>query len=116
MKFKTYLKDNNFEYGLPNSKQNMIDELVNISDTLYSEQKFITDPVQIFQMACEIKFKKDMDALKTKMDDARLQVIDILKEKYSKQVTINNDKETSNKEKETENERPKRKSKESSVS
>jgi hypothetical protein len=55
-----------------------------------------------------------MDSFNKRADDVKVQVIDILKEKFSKSnKIINNDKETSNKEKETKNERSKGKSKES---
>lgn len=114
MTFEEYLKENKVEYGLPNSRQNMIDELVEISEFIYSGQKNIDDTEQIFSLASEAKFKKEMDDLNKRIQDVKTQVVDILKEKFSKsKEIINNDKETSNKEKELKNERPKRKNKES---
>lgn len=114
MTFEEYLKENKVEYGLPNSRQNLIDELVELSEFIHSNQKNIGDPNQIFTLAVETKFKQEMDSFNKRADDVKVQVIDILKEKFSKSnKIINNDKETSNKEKETKNERSKGKSKES---
>lgn len=92
------------EYGLPNSRQNMIDEMVEIAENVMREQKDMVGPEQIFQIASEIKFRDDMDEVKKRIEDSRIQVMDIIKEKYSKIVKpINNDKETSNKEKDDKN-------------
>ena len=112
MSLKEYIDDKiKNEYGLPNSKQKMIDSLIEISENVMAESKNMSSPEQIFQMASEIKFRDDVDDLKKRIDEARLQVLDILKEKFSK--TINNDKETSKKEKELTNERSKGKNQES---
>lgn len=92
------------EYGLPDSRQNMIDEMVEIAENVMREQKDMVNPEQVFQIASEIKFRDDMDKVQQRIEDSRIQVLDIIKEKYSKLVkTINNDKETSNKEKDDKN-------------
>jgi TRAP-type mannitol/chloroaromatic compound transport system substrate-binding protein len=103
------------EYGLPNSRQNLIDEMVEIAENVMYEQKDMVNPEQVFQIASEIKFRNDMDEVKKRIEDSRIQVLDIIKEKYSKIVKpINNDKETSNKEKDDKNGHE-RKGKESST-
>jgi TRAP-type mannitol/chloroaromatic compound transport system substrate-binding protein len=92
------------EYGLPDSRQNMIDEMVEIAENVMREQKDMVNPEQVFQIASEIKFRDDMDKVQQRIEDSRIQVLDIIKEKYSKIVkSINNDKETSNKEKDDKN-------------
>ena len=114
MNFLDYLKENKMDYGLPNSRQNLIDELLEISDFIFTANKNLDNPEQIFKMACESKLKSELDTLNKRMEDIRVQVLDTLKEKFSKSTKIiNNDKETSNKEKEIKNERSKGKSKES---
>ena len=107
MSLKQYINEQiekKSEYGLPNSRQNMIDEMVEIAENVMREQKDMVGPEQIFQIASEIKFRDDMDEVKKRIEDSRIQVMDIIKEKYSKIVKpINNDKETSNKEKDDKN-------------
>lgn len=107
MSLKQYINEQiekKSEYGLPNSRQNMIDEMVEIAENVMREQKDMVSPEQIFQIASEIKFRDDMDEVKKRIEDSRIQVMDIIKEKYSKIVKpINNDKETSNKEKDDKN-------------
>lgn len=107
MSLKEYINEQiekKSEYGLPNSRQNMIDEMVEIAENVMREQKDMVGPEQIFQIASEIKFRDDMDEVKKRIEDSRIQVMDIIKEKYSKIVKpINNDKETSNKEKDDKN-------------
>lgn len=107
MSLKEYINEQiekKSEYGLPNSRQNMIDEMVEIAENVMREQKDMVSPEQIFQIASEIKFRDDMDEVKKRIEDSRIQVMDIIKEKYSKIVKpINNDKETSNKEKDDKN-------------
>lgn len=107
MSLKEYINEQiekKSEYGLPNSRQNMIDEMVEIAENVMREQKDMVGPEQIFQIASEIKFRDDMDEVKKRIEDSRIQVMDIIKEKYSKIAKpINNDKETSNKEKDDKN-------------
>lgn len=92
------------EYGLPDSRQNVIDEMVEIAENVMREQKDMVNPEQVFQISAEIKFRNDMEKIQKRIDDSRIQVLDIIKEKYSKIVKpINNDKETSNKEKDDKN-------------
>lgn len=113
MNFKEYLNKNKVEYGLPNSRQNLIDELVEISEFIFNDNKNLDNPDQIFKMAGESKVKSELDSISRRLEDVRIQVLDILKEKFSKvKETINNDKETSKTEKETKNERSKGKGKE----
>lgn len=107
MSLKEYINEQiekKSEYGLPNSRQNMIDEMVEIAENVMLEQKDMVGPEQIFQITSEIKFRDEMDEVKKRIEDSRIQVMDIIKEKYSKIVKpINNDKETSNKEKDDKN-------------
>lgn len=107
MSLKQYINEQiekKSEYGLPNSRQNMIDEMVEIAENVMLEQKDMVGPEQIFQITSEIKFRDEMDEVKKRIEDSRIQVMDIIKEKYSKIVKpINNDKETSNKEKDDKN-------------
>lgn len=107
MGLKEYINeqiDKKSEYGLPNSRQNIIDEMVEIAENVMREQKDMVNPEQVFQITSEIKFRNDMEEVKKRIEDSRIQVLDIIKEKYSKIVKpINNDKETSNKEKDDKN-------------
>jgi TRAP-type mannitol/chloroaromatic compound transport system substrate-binding protein len=107
MGLKEYINeqiDKKSEYGLPNSRQNIIDEMVEIAENVMREQKDMVNPEQVFQITSEIKFRNDMEEVKKQIEDSRIQVLDIIKEKYSKIVKpINNDKETSNKEKDDKN-------------
>lgn len=92
------------DYGLPNSRQEIIDSMIDIAETVMREQKDMVSPEQVFQIASEIKYRDEMDAFKKKLEDNRVQIMESIKEKYSKMIkTINKDKETSNKEKDDKN-------------
>lgn len=99
-KFKDWIELN---YGLSDSKQSLIDDLVLLSNEVKQSNSQIELPVdQIVNVACEIKLKQMLDDSKKRLDDARTQVIDLLNSKI-----INNDKKPSNKEKDIKNERSK---------
>lgn len=118
MNFKEFINEQiekKSDFGIPDSRQNMIDDMVEIAENVMREQKDMVNPEQVFQIAAEIKFRDDMEKIQKRIDDSRIQVLDIIKEKYSKIVKpINNDKETSNKEKDDKNGHE-RKGKESST-
>lgn len=106
MEFRKYIleKMEKEDFGLPNSRQNWIDSLVDIAENVMREQKDMVNPEQVFQIASEIKFRTEMESVQKHIDDSRIQVLDTIKEKYSKLVKpINKDKETSNKEKDDKN-------------
>lgn len=97
-KFKDWVEMN---YGLSQSKQTLIDEMILLCDMVKQQNAQIELPIdQIVNIASEIKLKEMLDDCKKRLDDVKAQVVDNLNSRI-----INNDKKPSNKEKDNKNER-----------
>lgn len=99
--FRKYISDNKekYEFGLNNSKQNMIDSLIEIGENIQNGINYAMTPDALFGLATEMRTSKEIERLKSQYEEAKLEVLEHFKQKIPK--TINNDKETSTKEKES---------------
>lgn len=96
-KFRDFI--NNKDYGLLNSKHNLIDSLVELCTEIKNQNpeiKFANE--DIFRNAVEIKLRQMMEAYKSSLDEVKVQVLDILNSK-----NINNGNDTPTKEKDENN-------------
>jgi len=96
-KFEKYINDK--DYGLLNSKQTLIDSLVELAEEIKKQNDSIElSNEQILKTATETKLRQMMEAYQSRLNDVSMQVLDILNSKF-----INTDKKTPSKEKDDKN-------------
>lgn len=96
-KFKKFINDK--DYGLLNSKQNLIDSLVELAEEIRIQNPSVElSNEQIMRTAMETKLRQMTESYQERLNDVSIQVLDILNSKF-----INKDKKTPSKEKDDKN-------------